>query len=63
MARSKQGKFLPGSHIPIVSLDELTINQPDTLVLLPWNLINEISSLYPSIPIVTAIPYLTTHRY
>ena len=61
-AKSKQGKFLPGSHIPIVSPEELKANQPDNIVLFPWNLINEISQLYPSTPLVTAIPNLTIHK-
>jgi len=61
-AKSKQGKFLPGSHIPIVSPEQLKTNQPDNIVLFPWNLINEISQLYPSTPLVTAIPHLTIHK-
>ncbi len=40
----KQGKYLPGSHIPIV--DEYKINEfkPDYIVILPWNLKGEIVS-------------------
>ncbi len=39
---AKQGKYLPGSRIPIV--DELYLRQvkPDYIVILPWNLKNEI---------------------
>jgi 2-polyprenyl-3-methyl-5-hydroxy-6-metoxy-1,4-benzoquinol methylase len=40
---AKQGKFLPGSRIPIVSEDELKIEQPDYIVILPWNLRQEIT--------------------
>jgi SAM-dependent methyltransferase len=38
----KQGNFLPGSRIPIVGLEQLTMNPPDVLLVLPWNLANEI---------------------
>jgi 2-polyprenyl-3-methyl-5-hydroxy-6-metoxy-1,4-benzoquinol methylase len=40
----KQSKFLPGIHIPVVSEDEISKNKPDYLVLLPWNLKDEISA-------------------
>ena len=39
---NKQGKFLPGSHIPVVSEVALRENKPDVLLVLPWNLANEI---------------------
>jgi hypothetical protein len=39
----KQGKYLPGSHIPIVSEDYLQNNPPDVLLILPWNLAVELS--------------------
>jgi hypothetical protein len=38
----KQGSYLPGSRIPIVGLDHLTENTPDILLVLPWNLADEI---------------------
>lgn len=38
----KQGKFLPGSQIPIRGLDYLLSSQPDYLLVLPWNLLKEI---------------------
>jgi SAM-dependent methyltransferase len=38
----KQGHFLPGSHIPIRSPDELHEDRPDVVVILPWNLKDEI---------------------
>jgi len=40
----KQEKYLPGSRIPIVGLDYLTENTPDVLLVLPWNLADEINS-------------------
>jgi len=38
----KQGKFLPGSHIPIYSPEKVFETKPDYLIILPWNLKNEI---------------------
>ncbi len=45
MAKSKQGKFLPGSHIPIKDIEELKVNPPDTIIVLPWNLSKEINNI------------------
>lgn len=39
----KQGKYLPGSHIPIVSEDYLQKKPPDVLLILPWNLAVELN--------------------
>jgi SAM-dependent methyltransferase len=39
---AKQGKLLPGSHIPILSPERLAEIRSDYLVVLPWNLLNEI---------------------
>lgn len=44
-APSKQGNFLPGSHIPIVSIDALKNFDPDVVVILPWNLSAEICNV------------------
>jgi SAM-dependent methyltransferase len=38
----KQSKFLPGTHIPVVPPEELMRARPDYLLLLPWNLQDEI---------------------
>ncbi len=38
----KQGHFLPGSHIPIRSPDAIREDRPDVVVILPWNLKDEI---------------------
>jgi SAM-dependent methyltransferase len=38
----KQGRFLPGSHIPIYHPDRIRETQPDYVVILPWNLKDEI---------------------
>lgn len=41
-APSKQGKFMPGSHIPILSPSVLKKQRPDYMVILPWNIAQEI---------------------
>ncbi|KIZ47890.1 SAM-dependent methyltransferase [Rhodopseudomonas palustris] len=38
----KQGKYLPGSHIPILDPDAIAASKPDYIVILPWNLKDEI---------------------
>jgi SAM-dependent methyltransferase len=38
----KQGYFLPGTHIPIYHPDKIKETQPDYIVILPWNLKDEI---------------------
>jgi SAM-dependent methyltransferase len=38
----KQGRFLPGSRIPIYHPDQIAKTKPDYLVILPWNLKDEI---------------------
>ena len=39
----KQGQFLPGTHIPIYAPERLAETQPDYILVLPWNLREEIS--------------------
>jgi 2-polyprenyl-3-methyl-5-hydroxy-6-metoxy-1,4-benzoquinol methylase len=39
----KQGKFLPGTHIPIYPPERLAETKPDYILVLPWNLRDEIS--------------------
>ena len=38
----KQGKFLPGSHIPVVAEIEIKKSQPDYILIFPWNIREEI---------------------
>ena len=62
-AEAKQNKFMPGSHIPIVSLENLNSIKFDYIVILPWNLSDEIYSLLKDrvksgTQFVTAIPEL-----
>ena len=42
MSPYKQNLFLPGSHIPIKHPSEIMKTKPDYLLILPWNLKNEI---------------------
>lgn len=38
----KQGRFLPGSHIPVESFDKIKETKPDYVLILPWNIKDEI---------------------
>jgi hypothetical protein len=38
----KQGRFLPGTHVPILAPEQLRAARPDYVFILPWNLKNEI---------------------
>ena len=60
-APAKQGNYLPGSHIPILHPDEINIDQPDFLIILPWNISSEIIQQLQSVndwgcKFVVAIP-------
>lgn len=61
---AKQNQFLPGSHIPVVDEATLRADQPDYVVILPWNLKVEISTQLAYAAawkgrFVTAVPQLT----
>jgi hypothetical protein len=63
----KQGRFLPGSHIPILAPDALRTSRPDLLLILPWNLRGEIVAQMSWIGewggrFLTAIPSLSVHH-
>jgi hypothetical protein len=61
-ARSKQGKFLPGSHLPIKTPETISNEKADFVVILPWNIASEVrneldKSLRGSeVKFVTAVP-------
>jgi C-methyltransferase C-terminal domain len=40
----KQNKFLPASHIPVTNEDHLKAEKPDYVIILPWNLKDEITA-------------------
>jgi SAM-dependent methyltransferase len=63
-AKSKQGKFLPGSHIPIHSPAALRENPPDYVVILPRNIALEVRTqlndlVDNGVRFVTAVPELS----
>jgi len=39
---AKQGRFLPGTHAPILAPDQIREVRPDDVLILPWNLKDEI---------------------
>jgi hypothetical protein len=59
----KQNRLLPGSRIPVVSPDDMRALRPDYILILPWNLKDEIAEQLKEIrewggKFVTAIPDL-----
>ena len=62
-AASKQGKFMPGSHIPIFAPAALVDQRPDYLLILPWNIAAEVRQQNARLAelgtkFVTAVPKL-----
>lgn len=60
---AKQGKYMPGSRIPIVAEERLQQDKPDHVVVLPWNLLDEVTNQLAYIrswgaSFVTAVPEL-----
>jgi len=39
---AKQGKYLPGTHLPIMHPDVIKQRKPDYILILPWNIKDEI---------------------
>lgn len=63
-APSKQGKFMPGSHIPIRPPSALMEEKPDSVVILPWNIAPEVMRSQAAVrdwggKFVVAVPELT----
>lgn len=63
-APSKQGKFMPGSHIPIHPPKEVDLIKPDFVLILPWNIKDEVCEKMAHIRawgghFVTAVPALS----
>jgi SAM-dependent methyltransferase len=62
-AAVKQGKFMPGSHIPILPPGVLAQRWPDYLLILPWNIAAEVRQANAALAergtkFVTAVPRL-----
>ncbi|MET3713203.1 SAM-dependent methyltransferase [Sphingomonas trueperi] len=62
----KAGKFLPGTRIPIYSPDRIDSEKPDYLLILPWNLKDEIMAQMAHVrewgcAFVTPIPTVQIH--
>ena len=62
-AIAKQGKFMPGSHIPILHPNEILKRQFDYILILPWNITTEVikqnaTLKTKSVRFVTAVPEL-----
>jgi hypothetical protein len=61
----KQGRFLPGCRIPVTSVQGLVDARPDEVVILPWNIADEIADELRglkgwSAKLLTAVPRLRT---
>ena len=59
----KQGRLLPGSHIPILAPTAVDEIKPDYVVILPWNIAAEVSQVFDCIRswggrFVVAIPQM-----
>ena len=67
-AVAKQGKYLPGSHIPIDDPSGLPACNADYVLILPWNIAQEVWSVIrnelsmPSVPLVVAVPALVCYE-
>jgi SAM-dependent methyltransferase len=64
-APSKQGKYMPGSHLPIFPPEKLRSEQLDYLLILPWNLAQEVKEQLRDLKnqgviFMTAVPQLRT---
>jgi SAM-dependent methyltransferase len=63
-APAKQGKYMPGSHIPIFPPSAMIANMPDFVLILPWNIAAEIKQQNAALAVqgvqfITAVPELT----
>ena len=62
-APSKQGKFMPGSRVPILHPDVIGEERPDYVLILPWNIADEVKTQLLFVrdwgaKFVTAVPHL-----
>ena len=64
---SKQGKYLPQSHVKVESFDLINADRPDVIVIIPWNFKEEIIKKLDftrewNCELVTYIPLLKIHK-
>jgi SAM-dependent methyltransferase len=64
-AHAKQGKFMPGSHLPIVKPEKLREIKPDVVLVLPWNIAEEVADQHSYVrdwggQFVIAVPKMRT---
>jgi SAM-dependent methyltransferase len=64
---SKQGRYLPGSHIPVLHPKKIKEFKPDYLVIMPWNFKDEIAAKHGYISewggrLVTFIPQVSVSK-
>jgi len=61
-AAAKQNKYMPGSHIPILNPAAILNEKPDYVLILPWNIAEEVKTQLaqdlPNTQFVTAVPEL-----
>jgi hypothetical protein len=48
-SHEKQGKFLPGSQVPVLAPEELNSINPTDVLILPWNIADELTSKIKSL--------------
>ncbi|MEI6544411.1 MAG: class I SAM-dependent methyltransferase [Methylococcales bacterium] len=63
-AQAKQGKYMPGSHVPILPPSTLVESAPDYVLILPWNIATEVKQQNVVLAakwtqFVTVVPTLT----
>lgn len=63
-ASAKQFKYMPGSHIPILPAEQIFQDSPDYVLILPWNIANEVKKQLASlenkgVKFIIAVPQLS----
>ncbi len=66
-AQSKQNRYMPGSHIPVYAPEKIAEERPDFILILPWNIKEEIMQNLSYIQqwggkFVTAIPHMQIYN-
>ena len=65
---AKQNCLLPGSRVPVHPVERLIETRPDHVLILPWNIKDEIIASLPQVPawggdFVTAVPEIRVYRH